>query len=370
MQPSQEKPKKKRGRKSKKELQALKREQEKNEKLESKKQKKPQKKRGRKPKGGKIIKSLNDMIQSNVEVKQNIILHLKCSSKDLDTDVFMSDIAYDPNISIVQPYQDNTANYYELQQSSANNVANTVVNAVANQVANTVTNACENINAQNIPVFNRDVTEPTTNNTCEDNVNYCNKGNCNANDDISNKELWRKIRDLQTRLINDNVSDKKSACFWCTYTFDNPPIFIPKQQINDTYEVYGCFCTPECSAAYLCNENIDSSTKWERYSLLNSIYGHIFNYNKNIKPAPNPHYLLSKFYGNMSIVEYRKLLTNNKLLLVVDKPITRILPEIHEENDEYDINIGVNNKNVTKKNKYKLKRNKPLINKNTKGIFR
>ena len=354
MQPSQEKPKKKRGRKSKKELQALKREKEKNEKLLLKKQKKPQKKRGRKPKGGKIIKNLNDVIHSNVEVKQNIILHLKCSTKDLESGVFMSDIAYNPNISSVQPYQDDTTNYFEIEQS------------------NVTTNTQTKLNTQNIPVFNREVTisETITNNTNEDTKSCCKHGSCNTTDDVSRKELWRKIRDLQIRLINDNVSDKKSACFWCTYNFDNPPIFIPKQQINNTYEVYGCFCTPECATAYLCNENIDSSTKWERYSLLNSIYGHIFNYNKNIKPAPNPHYLLNKFYGNMSIVEYRKLLTNNKLLLVVDKPITRILPEIHEENDEYDINIGVNNKHVGKKNKYKLKRNKPLINKNTKGIFR
>ena len=34
------------------------------------------------------------------------------------------------------------------------------------------------------------------------------------------------------------------------------------------------------------------------------------NYTKNIKPAPNPHYTLEKFYGNLSIQEYRRLLKN------------------------------------------------------------
>ena len=55
---------------------------------------------------------------------------------------------------------------------------------------------------------------------------------------------------------------------------------------------YGCFCHPECAVAFLMNENIDTSVKFERYFLLNSIYGPIYNYNKSIKPAANPHFLL------------------------------------------------------------------------------
>ena len=43
----------------------------------------PRKKRGRKPKGGKIIQHFLP-INSKKENKPNIILHLKCSIKDLD----------------------------------------------------------------------------------------------------------------------------------------------------------------------------------------------------------------------------------------------------------------------------------------------
>ena len=49
--------------------------------------------------------------------------------------------------------------------------------------------------------------------------------------------------------------------------------------------------------------------------------------------APNPYYTLDKFYGNMSIKEYRQLLKYSRLLLAVDKPLTRVLPEIYEETD-------------------------------------
>ena len=106
------------------------------------------------------------------------------------------------------------------------------------------------------------------------------------------------------------------------------------------------------------NENIDSSTKFERYHLLCYIYAKIYNYEKNIKPAPNPHYLLDKFYGNLSIQEYRKLLRNQQLLLVVDKPLTRVLPELHEDNDEFLLNYNGSNKSSLK-----LKRSKTTLSK-------
>ena len=39
-------------------------------------------KRGRKPKGGKIV-LLSNAVQAQVESRPNVILHLKCSTKDL-----------------------------------------------------------------------------------------------------------------------------------------------------------------------------------------------------------------------------------------------------------------------------------------------
>jgi hypothetical protein len=47
--------------------------------------------------------------------------------------------------------------------------------------------------------------------------------------------------------------------------------------------------------------------------------------------------MLEKYYGNLSIQEYRSLLRNERLFLIVDKPLTRILPELHEDNDDFII---------------------------------
>ena len=134
--------------------------------------------------------------------------------------------------------------------------------------------------------------------------------------------------------------------------FDNPMILIPKFELNKIYHCYGCFCSPECATAYLFEEPIDTSTRFERYHLLNHIYCKIYNYEKNIKPAPNPYYTLDKYYGNLTIQEYRKLLKNERLLLIVDKPLSRILPELHEDNDDYMFNGST----ISTSNKFKLRR--------------
>ena len=62
--------------------------------------------------------------------------------------------------------------------------------------------------------------------------------------------------------------------------------------------------------------------------------------------------MLEKYYGNLSIQEYRALLKNERLFLIVDKPLTRILPELHEDNDDFIIN----NK-IIPSNTYQLKKN-------------
>lgn len=230
----------------------------------------PPKKRGRKPKGGKIIKNFADMNKNQIIKKTNVILHLKCSTQDL--------------------------------------------------------NKNKNDNNDTDPEF-LNINNQTTN------VSY-NEINMTEEQKIEKKDVWEKIRQLKIKLHNNDVSDKRSNCFWCTYPFDNPPIYIPKQERNGNIEVYGCFCSPECAVAYLKKEPLDTSTLWERYALLNNVYSDIYNYENNIKPAPDPHYILDKYYGTLTIQEYRKLLNNQQLLLVVEKPLTKILPELYEENND------------------------------------
>jgi|TARA_B110000093_G_C12970725_1_gene412257 hypothetical protein len=288
------------------------------------------KKRGRKPKGGKIVPQ-NILTLSQDIIKPSVILHLKCSLRDLE---------------------DNTAQMglNDLHFSASEN--NTFQFSQSKQ--DLVYEIIENPNTSVQPSNTTDIDEVQQDTNNMKNVNVV------SEEKDSTKEIWTKLKQLEKDLHLNNITNTKSACFWCSYDFDNPPIYIPSSYIRNSYQVYGCFCTPECAVAHLMNQNIDKSVKFERYSLINNIYCKIFEHSKNIKPAPDPHYFLDRFYGNMTIQEYRSLLKSDRLLLVIDKPISKVMPEIHEDDDEYMINnkiIPSNTYQVKKRNVSKQTKN-------------
>jgi len=302
------------------------------------------KKRGRKPKGGKIIQQTLPLIEQK-ENKPNIILHLKCSLKDLQTSG-----DYNSNFTC--------SNIDSFQFSGSNDLSYEIISKPDESYLKSLTT--ESYNKNN--TTNLTNSPSIINNATTTNLSY---NDVQDDDAHETKEIWRKLKTLEHNLHINNISDKKSACFWCSCDFDNPPIYIPKHYIKDSYQVYGCFCSPECAVAHLMEENIDSSTKFERYYLINHIYSKIYQYTKNIKPAPNPHYMLDKYYGNLTIQEYRVLLKSERLFLIVDKPLTRILPEFHEDNDEFIINnkiIPSNNFQLKKRLQKKQQTKNNILN--------
>lgn len=224
------------------------------------------KKRGRKPKGGKIMDQL--VIESESLRVENVILHLKCNSKDI------GQIFY--NNANIEPYTDE-AGHEELKTYM------------------------------------------------EDNIH-------------------QKLKNISLRLHSNDINGR-SDCFWCTCPYETPPIYIPKAVVQGQYQVYGSFCCPECAAGYLFTESIDHSTKFERYHLLNGLYGELYGYEKSIIPAPAPHYMLTKFFGSLTIQEYRQLI-REKVIMVLDKPICCTYPELIQSID------------YTQKQEYKLYRKK------------
>lgn len=307
------------------------------------------KKRGRKPKGGKlVIKHAETNIQKPMIT--NVILHLKCSLNDLNdyTDklnkLVTDPLIYNPSIPPeIMTYDDTICG--ALKYETIEPVNNEIV-----QSTGPITNYA----------YIHEQATSLTGQTqiCSSCKNNMNDSTVDDDDDsINMKDINTKLKRLKIHLYKNSMPDKKSACFWCTCEFDNPACYIPKYEMDEQIHGYGSFCRPECATAYLMKENIDDSMKFERYHLLNKIYSKIYDYKKNIKPAPNPYYLLEKFYGNLSIQEYRKLLKTEHMLLVIDKPMTRILPELHEDNEEIVLNVyGGNNKTQNTSGIYKVKR--------------
>jgi len=317
------------------------------------------KKRGRKPKGGIIIEQ--NKIEMQTDIKPNIILHLNCKLNDIIT----GDLNYDPTVYNIKDF-DNMNIKYDYIEKKNDDLLNNGINEDSGDSLNNI-NVINNstTNSANINI-NTNNTANNSSNSCNDNKFFNNDEHLLNNDNflihnnneknLYNKALSKKLEDLSKQLKTNNIN-KKSACFWCTCNFDNQTILIPKYEIKNTYYCYGNFCSPECACSYLMNENIESSQKFERYYLLNNIYGKIYDYEKNIKLAPSPYYTLEKFYGNLNIQEYRKLLKHERLLLVVDKPLSKLTPELYDENEDYILNNkSINNKqNSTKTYKINVK---------------
>lgn len=113
------------------------------------------------------------------------------------------------------------------------------------------------------------------------------------------------------------------ACFWCSHSFNTPPVAIPSHILDEVWHMYGNFCSSECATAYLFKERIDSQVQWERYALLNSLYsgdaelptGSL----RGIRPSP-PREVLRMFGGSMDISEYRALVHEKRLRVDVHTP--------------------------------------------------
>jgi hypothetical protein len=298
------------------------------------------KKRGRKPKGGKLIMKQND-VASTQNAVSNIILHLKCSMQDLSqhnntiNNLVTDPLIYNPTIppNILTYNNEDKQSSFSVYDAGKNETTDLAYNEIINKNFKQENTVCQ--------LCNLNLSDTESQDKEETNL----------------KDINTKLKKLKLLMYKNTNQEKKSACFWCTCEFDNPACYIPKHEMDNELYGYGSFCRPECAVAFLMKENIDDSTKFERYHLLNQIYSKVYNFKKNIKPAPNPYYLLDKFYGNLSIQEYRKLLKTEHMLLVIDKPMTRILPELHEDSEDFIINIygGTNTQN-NRGGVYKVKR--------------
>ncbi len=344
------------------------------------------KKRGRKPKGGKLTVKPPEKQNFSSSIS-NVILHLKCSMTDLDeyttkiNKLVTNPLEYNPNIPLniltynqtesstfslynSEEWTSDNGNSFGAEDNKKLNWNNDVFGSLPSTMPNIVDSLNYNDNAySNAKENNVFPLSIKSKETIPEN-NYVEVSDVKLEDNDENinvKDINAKLKKIKINLYKNQNINKKAACFWCTCDFDNPVCYIPKYELDDKIYGYGSFCRPECAVAYLMKEHIDDSTKFERYHLLNHIYSKVYGFKKNIKPAPCPYYLLDKFYGNLSIQEYRKLLKTEHMLLVIDKPMTRILPELHEENEDLISNIYGSSKTISNMNSNVTNGNQPGV---------
>ena len=143
-------------------------------------------------------------------------------------------------------------------------------------------------------------------------------------------------------------------CLWCCHEFNNFPFGIPIKKMDNTYHMFGNFCSGECAAAYNF-DNTNTHEAFERFSMLNYLYSQ----DKKIKLAA-PRIILKKFGGQLSIEEFRK---NNNILdkqyKVLLPPMISLIPTVEEENLNEQV-VDPHDLFKTETDELKLKRSKPL----------
>jgi hypothetical protein len=330
------------------------------------------KKRGRKPKAGLILNSKGGLYDTT-EVP-NIILHLKCHVSDLKTNDSISSYEYTPAISEVESYmaQSTYLQPSDISRQKNNDVLDEYESDDSFEMNDTTHDSLSSLpmNIENNVVNNEPPTHPVMDDakttfalngpekpaTKPKKLNTVTDASIQVMNDRNHKEIMKKIHRLKYSFHNgESIQTKmnhRPACFWDACEFDGPIYYIPIMIVNGVFQVSGCYCSPQCAVASLLKEPLDTSTKFERLHLLHLLYG--APNSKGFKPAPNPHYLLDKFYGNLTIQEYRTLLKGPQMIHIVNKPLTHILPELYEDNNDFLVNSKVIPANTLKmKKKYK-----------------
>lgn len=106
------------------------------------------------------------------------------------------------------------------------------------------------------------------------------------------------------------------ACFWDCHAFRGTPCVIPISIEEGIWRVYGNFCSPECAAAHLFNDRLDSSVQWERYALLNRLYA---EGEQSVRLAP-ARTILRLFGGMLDISEFRGIVEEKRMRIDVMTP--------------------------------------------------
>ena len=150
--------------------------------------------------------------------------------------------------------------------------------------------------------------------------------------------------DYQTTYSNTN---NNSHCFWCCHTIDSVVYSMPYNYdtINDSYFVFGSFCSLQCVNAYNFSVHGSSDKVWEINSWIQML-GKRYGFTNTIRPAPSK-YLLKMFGGNLTIEEFREVhLKSDKTYILNIPPMISINSSSEILNTSYLAKMSENKKKI------------------------
>ena len=156
----------------------------------------------------------------------------------------------------------------------------------------------DHLHQWNNPLEHNDY-QTTVNDLCTDHYKEL---NISGNFEYHNKVDTILKQFLAANSRNEWPESTPIYCWWCCFPFSGRPCALPTDFDGKTFKVYGCFCCPECAAAYNFNDCQDVEKKWDRFGLLNMLYKK--NDKSVIKLAPRRQ-SLNIFGGPLNIKQFR-----------------------------------------------------------------
>lgn len=237
------------------------------------------------------------------EPRRPLIVHLPFSSNEIEFGTG-GEMRYDPSVPQPVPYQDASQLYFQVNSENATSATEIGVE----QEGWKMDLAPASASASSTPAASSSTPAPLEKTKQDPTPIY------SSSSPMTNVQLLQAYA-VKTGELFTPPSQTEIACFWCTYTFEGTPTFLPVKEESSTYHVYGNFCCPQCALSFLLNEHIDTHVRWERMSLLHRMH----KITGRLYPAP-PRESLQKYGGPFSIEEFRKFIQEKKTRVDVQYP--------------------------------------------------
>ena len=265
------------------------------------------------------------------EISNDLILHIKSNNDNIPSNISGASINNINNNSLAPFNNSNNESYninnflsYKVLENEANKKeANDTKKTDIKNIFSFI-NKEKNIKNNKTDYIDENTNINNTNTKQNNNLNFNMEYNINSFNRENNIDTTSDngITNQNTQdILKDNINKIKYAfdnnrkwlsktdihCLWDCHQFNSVPIAIPKKIIDDTFHLFGYFCSFNCAASYIFGTNILASNKWEYYSLLCLLQKKITGSNKyeKIKLAP-PKECLKIFGGFLSIEEFRE----------------------------------------------------------------
>jgi hypothetical protein len=95
------------------------------------------------------------------------------------------------------------------------------------------------------------------------------------------------------------------VCFWCCHSIVDKEYGMPIRydSVHNSFTMFGCFCSLECTAAHNFSLHMGSDRAWEIHSWI-QLLARRYGFSGKVRPAPS-RYLLKMFNGPLTIEEFR-----------------------------------------------------------------